>query len=400
MAAANYRLIVEDDFDRWMHCVGTAFAVEPEGRERMPAFYKRFQLDWTVGADIDGEVGATVTTIPLDMFMEGRVVPFGAVTAVTCLPEYRRQGHVGKLLRMTLELMRERGQHVGALYTPHAPLYRRYGWEICSDQVNHEFGAKKFKIRPGSAEGRLIPAGYERWQDFDPVYRAYAEGRNGEIVRNKQFWFMAFQGGFEFKPGISYLWESPRGTLDGFLLVREQGGTGPGEGNQLNVRHLVALIPDAMRGLLQAVLSFDLAEKIRWHCGPEDPVLDLIDEPIHVDREVDWKHFLRIVNVPGAFAQRPAYSLGTVVVEVADPVCPWNEGTWEMTAAEGSFAVESTATKPHLKLDANALAQVFAGFRKPSELARVGRAELLADDPVRIDEFFRMRYQPYTHDFY
>jgi predicted acetyltransferase len=71
-----------------------------------------------------------------------------------------------------------------------------------------------------------------------------------------------------------------------------------------------------------------------------------------------------------------------------------------MTAAEGSFAVESTATKPHLKLDANALAQVFAGFRKPSELARVGRAELLDDDPVRIDEFFRMRYQPYTHDFY
>ncbi|MEX2236918.1 MAG: GNAT family N-acetyltransferase [Dehalococcoidia bacterium] len=397
--SATYRILEDRDFDQFMEVAGTAFAVDTDARAKMPDFYRRYQRDWTVGAEADGRVVATVTTIPLEMFMEGSVLPLGGVTVVSCLPEYRRQGHVGKLLIMALELMKERGQSVGGLYTPHAPLYRRYGWEICSDRVRHEFQPKQFTLR--SAErprGRLVKAGMERWRDFDSVYRRQVERRNGELVRTKELWWLAFQGSYEFKPGQTYLWESPEGQVDGFLSIYEQDSHV--RGTDVTVRQLIGLTPDATSGLLQTVLSFDLARNIIWETSLEEPVLDMLSEPLHVNRSLWWQHYLRIVDIPAAFALRPCYGQGAVVVEVEDRDCHWNSGRWRLSSDSCRFAAERTNDEPELVCDAPALAQLFAGYRKPSALAAVGRLSLSTPDVERLDDLFRTRFLPYTHDFY
>ena len=49
---------------------------------------------------------------------------------MSCLPERRRGGFVSGLLKQSLATMRDAGQPLSALWTPHFSLYRKYGWEI------------------------------------------------------------------------------------------------------------------------------------------------------------------------------------------------------------------------------------------------------------------------------
>ena len=64
------------------------------------------------------------------MRINGSSIRMAGVAGVACLPEYRRRGYVGALLKQALMEMHDRGEALSALYTPHVALYRRYGWEI------------------------------------------------------------------------------------------------------------------------------------------------------------------------------------------------------------------------------------------------------------------------------
>jgi predicted acetyltransferase len=396
---AEYRQLRSDELDRFVEVDRTAFATPAEapGAE----LYKMMPLDWTLVAEVDGSLQASVTSLPMVMYMEGSKLRLGGVTSVSCMPEYRRQGHVAALLRQSIELMRERDQPLAGLYTPHNALYRRFGWENCSEGSTYEFHPKKVRLRPGPRPaGRACRAGQERWEDFDGVYRRYAEPRNGQLRRGHQRWQLAFSGGYEQKPGQSFLWESADGTLDGFLLMREQGWDAPsGTPMSVVVRDLVALTPDALRGLVTLILSFDLSEKVVWRTSLDEPVYEIFDDPLPDQRTAGWNHLIRIVDLEKAMALRPCYEPGEVVVEVRDSDCPWNDGRWRIASDGPRFAAERSDAEPALRLDINALAQVFTGYRRPSELARIGRAEVV-DDAEDLDNLFRTRYPPFTSDSY
>lgn len=96
-----------------------------EALARFPAMYRR---EWCMGVFEDGTLVAALTIIPFEQYINGGRVPLGGVATVASAPERRRSGNAGALLRTALETMRERGQALSALYTPHYSLYRRYGW--------------------------------------------------------------------------------------------------------------------------------------------------------------------------------------------------------------------------------------------------------------------------------
>lgn len=399
--STTYRLLQPGDFDRYIEVVATGFAVDPKDRGRMAERYRRdYQDDWTVAAEVDGAVQASVTTLPYEMLIEGATIKLGAVTSVACVPEHRRQGHVAALLRQALELMRERGQPLGGLYTPHNALYRRYGWENCSEWSHYEFRSKDVHLRDNSpVAGRVIRADVERWQDFDAVYRRYANPRNGELTRNETMWRHRFRGGWDNRIPQSFLFESAEGSLDGLLMLDEKSTNSP-EGTKVNVQQLVALTGDALRGLLQIVLSFDLAGKVALWVALDEPLYDVLGDPLPRERRGGWHHLLRIVDLKEAFEARPCYEEGSIVIDVSDRDCPWNEGSWRIDARGGRFEVNRTDQPASVDLDTNALAQVFSGYRKLSELARIGRAEVRVEDPQAVDDLFRTRYRPFTSDDY
>src|SRR5256885_14319070 len=124
--SVDYRPLTDDDLEQAVVVESTAFYNKPTS-ERLELLREFFPPDWTVGAFVDGRLVADVRTIPMARRINGSATPFGAIGPVACLSAYRRQGHVGKLLRLPLQRMREQGIPLSGPFPPHHPLYAPFG---------------------------------------------------------------------------------------------------------------------------------------------------------------------------------------------------------------------------------------------------------------------------------
>ena len=59
---------------------------------------------------------------------------------------------------LALERMRERGQLLSGLYTPHDALYQRFGWERAEGKKSYTFEPKDVRLRFRSSGGQTEPA--------------------------------------------------------------------------------------------------------------------------------------------------------------------------------------------------------------------------------------------------
>src|SRR3990172_12127973 len=92
------RPVTSDELDRFHFLVSYAFSSDrsPEGRERMKHIEAMGQ-DYALYED--GEMVACLRLFPMRMFIHGASIPLSGVSHVACLPEQRRKGYVGRLLR-------------------------------------------------------------------------------------------------------------------------------------------------------------------------------------------------------------------------------------------------------------------------------------------------------------
>jgi len=190
--ATEIRPAREEELERVHFVVAYSFTADrtPEGREGMRHIE---EMAWPTVLLEDGEIMATLRVYDFKMLVNGVPVPMGGVSSVACLPEYRRKGYVGMLLRHALEQMREAGQPLSALYTPHPPLYRKYGWMVAASNLKYEFNPKQiapYKTDP--PQGRAVRVTEEDQLLVEHVYLRYSERRTGPLVRSERWWKEAF----------------------------------------------------------------------------------------------------------------------------------------------------------------------------------------------------------------
>ncbi len=393
----DIRVLPQEDADRWKHVVMTAFMDSQQHTDAWAAFH---QPDWTLAAYADGAIQASASSVPFELWLEGSKVAMGGVTSVACMPEYRRQGLVAELMRRTLARSHEKGETVSGLWTPHPALYRRYGYEICTEVARYGFHPKRIALSSGPrAEGRIEESSPAAWREFDRLYRDWGRMRNSLLGRSEQRWTeMVLRDHWDRMRRASYLYRNPAGDAEGYAVLRVPA-TGEAVDRTLIVSELIALNGDAYRSLLALVLSHDLAGNVRWLGPPDEPLLDVIVDPAPIERQRHWGLMLRIVDLPEALSQRPVYGEGRVTLAVDDRDCPWNAGTWEVFAAGSHLVAERTDREPMLSLDARALAQLYNGYRSATTLARAGRMQVHHDRALAIaDIVFAMRNEPFCAD--
>jgi predicted acetyltransferase len=195
---------------------------------------------------------------------------------------------------------------------------------------------------------------------------------------------------------VLYLYWSPEGATEGYAVLQAARAAGPAA---LSVRDLVATSADAYRALVGLVLSHDLAANVRWYCSVDEPLAEVLADPAPLRSSLERGLMLRIVDVAGALARRPAYAEGRLVMRIVDQVCAWNDGVWEVTATGSRFSAEREDDEPMLTLDIRALAQLFNGYRSATQLARAGRIQAHHARAVAIaDIMFAMRTPPFCAD--
>lgn len=417
LMSVEYRPLTADDFEQAVFVEATAFYNKPTP-ERVEQMREFFPPEWTVGAFVDGRLVADVRTIPMARRINGGASGFGAVGPVACLAAYRRQGHVGKLLRLALERMREQGMALSGLFTPHDALYARFGWERAEGKKQYQMRPSDIRLRIHGPAGTVESVDPDEWRRLNAIYRAYSERRNGPVHRNEVWWGHSVLTHWEpasgsRAPSEAVVWHNDRGEDEGYLVYYAQPmpRTGRFVPWELEVRDFVALSGDAYLGLWRHLLSHDIATRLTVHMPPDDPFPDLVEDPRKIEVIRGEGPMLRVVDVERALGMRPyagtrpvSFSMG-----ITDTTAPWNDGVWRIEAGEGQTRVEPFGSaqdrlqegQADVELSAGTLAPLYTGYMRPEVAASVGllkvnRAEVIEE----MAQAFAVTYPPYSNDWY
>jgi len=354
----------------------------------------------------DGQVVATLGLLPLAMAVNGGSQPFAGVATVACLPEHRRKGYVGRLLTRALEMMREQGQVLSGLHTPHFALYRPYGWVLAGRGLRYSFRPRDLAlVVPGRPPGEAIRVSHKEWDRLDAVYNAFIARRNGYLHRSEHWWRAAVLRSF-YERRRDHLdaavWVAKDNEWRGYVIydISRQPDAGP----RLRVRDFVALDGDAYVGLLQYLLRHDIVAQLQWWAPVDDPFLGLVDDPSRVQVAYEQGMFLRVVDVAGAFAARPSVPEASgqrLTLELTDEAAPWNAGCWRLETADGCTLAEKCDETPDLSLDVSVLAALFNGFLRPSQAALGGLVKARNEAALAAaDRIFAVLCPPFSADYF
>ena len=360
----------------------------PEAMQNAVLRAQAVPLEWSLAAFVDGRLAAGLRALPLTIRVNGAELSMAGVSGVACLPEYRRRGYVGALLKRALVDMRDRGQLLSGLYTPHIALYRRYGWEIAARNIRYSFNAKDVKtIVPPPTGGRIRRVTVDEWPALSSLYEEYSADRNCLLVRPEEWWrqrvFGENQvGRVEHPVPDAAVWEDGEGQPRGYVVYSTrvaQPPDRPWPQSRLWVRELVTQDAEAYVALVNYLLAHDIHDRIEMSVPPDEPLLSLLDDPHRVRIEAWSSLMLRVVDVAAALKARgcpPQADGRRFTLAVRDKSLSWNEGTWRVEATGGRLSVESHDGAADLSLEANVLAAVFNGYLSVFEAARAGLIEV------------------------
>ncbi|MEX2227041.1 MAG: GNAT family N-acetyltransferase [Dehalococcoidia bacterium] len=367
--------------------------------------------DWSVCAFEDGELTTTYAAWPFTMRLNGAPAPAAGVTFVGTLPQFRRRGHLRKIMEHDFKKRYEQHeQPLAVLLASVAAIYQRYGYSVVSSRNQYTIDPRWINFAP------TVPAARGSWREvlkddlplIKQIYREFATPRNGYLHRAQVMWdssVLALRpgpGGPDMGPSLLAVYEEdgePKGYVAYSAKFYEEHADRAGPGQRLFVRDYAWLTPGAYRAMWEFFKTFDLVKRVIVGAAPaDDPAFDIMLDPRELDTtRYDWM-LGRIIDLERALPLRP-YGEGRVVFQVRDEMCPWNADRWLLEAGPEGTAVSRTKESAQLTLDISALAQLVFGQVSPSLAVRFGRAEASPDAPLdRWDAMWRTKYAPFCPD--
>ncbi|MEU6173040.1 GNAT family N-acetyltransferase [Streptantibioticus parmotrematis] len=381
-AGTRFEVLEPERWEEWYGALERAFGGPPEAPEERALWHGLTECDRSLVA-LDGDViagGASAFSFRLSL-PGGAVVPAAGVTMVGVTPTHRRRGVLTSLMRRQLDDVRERGESLAVLTASEPAIYGRFG-----------YGAATRKLRIDAETRRVSPVGPQGTDDVrlrlaDPrealgaceaVYAALVPRRPGMLARRP---------GWEELPLLD-----PQRDREGFgerlcvLAERDGRVTGyaryatrltqsrGGQDGTVNVADVEALDAASYAALWRYLFALDLVSTLTCRDRPvDDPLLHLVPDIRRLRLGVVDSLHLRLVDLGAALSARAYAAPVDVVLEVADPFCPWNAGRWRLTGDAKGAVCERTTDAAELSLPTGALATAYLGGPSLASLAGAGR---------------------------
>ena len=352
------------------------------------------------GPDIVGTAGAF--TMP--MTVPGGPLVIGYPTLVGVLPTHRRRGIAATLMRVLLDDARGRGEPLSVLYASEGGIYGRYGFGLGTIGVRLRIDtARSAFVRGYEASGRIRLVDRERAaKEILAVHEATRLAISGMVHLDERrlAYVIGHEHGAERERSTFFALHEGATGVDGYAMYKVAQDWHEGTPNStLRVRDLVASNPGAYADLWRFVLDVDLVSFVEASNRPSDePLFHLVREPRRLRARMYDNLWVRLVDVPSALAARRYAVTGRLVLEVADPFCPWNGGRYALEAAEGGAAVvNSTTDAAEIACTASDLGATYLGGTSFRELHRAGRVEQRAEGALaRADAMFGWDPAPWS----
>jgi predicted acetyltransferase len=333
----------------------------------------------SLGVYEDGALVATATAFPSEMAVPGgKALPMAAVTRVGVRADRTRRGLLTAMMRAQLEDVAARGEPLASLRASEARIYGRFGYGVATRGRAVRVRADPALVRPAAPRGgsvRLLDRG-EIVTVLSGVHERIALRRPGGMTRSAGWWETSVGRRVELERAhvLAAVHTGPDGD-DGFAVAFLGEGAGAFTERPLELADLQAADAAATAGLWRFLLGVDLIGAVQAELRPLDESVELLlTDPracaVTGEQDETW---LRIVDVPAALTARRYAAAEPVLLGVHDPLLKANSGVYRIAdgCAEHVGALEGPV-RPELECGVDALAMVYLGDRRPSELVSSG----------------------------
>jgi predicted acetyltransferase len=346
----------------------------------------------------DGQIVGGAGAFPFELSVPGGSLPCAGVTAVGVQPTHRRRGVLRAMMDTQLRDVHERGEPIAALWASEETIYGRFGYGLGSWAgelgVPHEWDAFAEPFELAGKTRFVTPE--EAGELFPPIYEVVRRERPGMTSRSDTWWqdrHLRLPEDEAAAPKRFVVLEVAGEAL-GYAIYRTHFGFEGGlPGSRLVVREALGSTPQATAAIWRYLLDVDWMAVVEVPYAPPDhPLFLLLALPRRARYRMHDALWIRLVDVGAALSGRAYDGGGSVVLEVGDAVCEWNDGRWKLE----NGMCERTDEEPDLALDVSALGSAYLGavsFTQLHEALRV--KELRAGAIGRADALFAWRPLPW-----
>ncbi|MEO3811923.1 GNAT family N-acetyltransferase [Sphaerisporangium sp. B11E5] len=366
------RTLDKSEWPDWMEVFQEAFNQEfpPERNARFEAV---MEFDRTLGAfDGDRLVGTTVGS-SFSMTVPGGPRPVCGVTGVAVLPSHRRRGVLSSLMRRQLADLHENGEALAALYASEAGIYGRYGYGRGVDNLFFRIPRHGARLAPHAPSDPALRVRVEKpatvREELEKVFEAVRPTRPGQYARNHERWNVLLADDETARRGngpLRCVIAEDDAGVRGYALfrVKSQFTDHDVPDGEVMLMELFAVDPAAYALVWSQVLDRDLCSSVyAWNRPADDPVIHLLAEPRHLNAGWLDEMWIRVVDVERAMPERAYSAAADVVIEVEDPVCPWNEGRWRLSCDREGATWSRTTDPADVSLPVSVLGAAYLGGR-------------------------------------
>jgi predicted acetyltransferase len=393
-----------DEFTSAVFAIGQYFGMTPT-EERMQRSLDQITLERMHAAWTDGAVVGGAAAFTFNVTVPGGDLATAGTSVVGVYPTHRRRGVLRALMRAQLDDVHERGEPLAALWASEETIYGRFGYGVtgfCGEiNLAHEYTSFGQPFDPEGTIRFLEPD--EALEVLPPIFERIRLQWPGMFSRNRLWWeHREIQDPEERREGAGpKRWAAYEhdGAIDGYAVYRHKPGWDQGSTvAELHVVEALGATPTALRDIWAYLLAIDWKATVKaWLLPPDHPLFLLLATPRRLRYRMGDALWVRLVDVGAALSRRRYSGDGTIVFEVADEFCPWNEGRWKL---EGGTA-ERTKSEPDLRLPVQSLASAYLGGVSFASLARAGRVEEVKDGAlVRADGLFRWDRLPWCPEIF
>ena len=349
-------------------------------------------------AVFDGaRIVGTTANHSFEITVPGGLLPLAGVADVTVQPTHRRKGVLTQMMSRQLRDSYEKGEPLAALWPSETLIYGRFGYGMASFQEEWtiERHHTAFAYAP-ELHGRVVfVEPDEASKLFPDVYQRACSERPGMVRRNATWWGYRLMDLEQFRQGGSAYYHAiyeRDGRPDGYVLYRMDSNN-----NALRIVELVAATDEAYAALWQFCFGIDLMQTTRAQGQPTDaPLLWMLADPRRLRRSLSDAMWLRLVDVRAALSGRRYAQEGSIVFDIKDSFCPWNEGRVSLVGGPDAAECAPTKADADLALSVADLAAVYLGAVRFSTLLQTGRVrEQTPGAILRADSMFATRLQPW-----
>lgn len=405
MSGYELRAVGPDEVDAHIEATAAAFYDELHPDTRA-LWRSECEPERTLDAFADGRIVATSGLLTRELTVPGATLPMAGVTAVGVQADHRRQGLLGRMMPGQLAAIRERGaESIAALWASEATIYGRYGFGLGARAASLTVRSPEARVRERAGHDlprpRLAAPGEVR-ERLAAVHEAIRPHRTGMLGRGEFEW-----DGMLFDPEHE---RKDRGRLqaavveDGYVLfaIRKAKTEDDLPASVVEVRELLAAMPDGAAALWSFVLRLELTRSVTWDAAPaDDPISHLLTDPRAVRVVVCDSLWVRLVDVRRALAGRTYSTPLDVVLEVVDDTLPDNAGRLRLAGDETGATCAATSDSADLALSCAELGAAYLGGTPLVVLAAAGRVhERTPGALAAADRAFRAAREPWCPEIF